>query len=78
MIKGRKKTLTKQLTVYRKIFLKLQEYSVFTQQDGRKKEVSKTLVCDRKITVPFEVSPELPGFSVQMVSAQGLGEIMNI
>lgn len=70
MIKGRKKTPTKQLTVYRKIFLKL--------QDGRKKEVSKTLVCDRKITVPFEVSPELPGFSVQMVSAQGLGEIMNI
>lgn len=78
MIKGRKKTPTKQLTVYRKIFLKLQEYSVFTQQDGRKKEVSKTLVCDRKITVPFEVSPELSGFSVQMVSAQGLGEIMNI
>ena len=44
----------------------------------QEEEVSKTLVCDRKITVPFEVSPELPGFSVQMVSAQGLGEIMNI
>ena len=28
----------------------------------QEEEVSKTLVCDRKITVPFEVSPELPGF----------------
>lgn len=64
MIKGRKKTPTKQLTVYRKIFLKIQEYSVFTDYaTGRQEEeVSKTLVFDRKITVPFEVSPELPGF----------------
>ena len=28
----------------------------------QEEEVSKTLVFDRKITVPFEVSPELPGF----------------